>query len=310
MQKYLDIHPSVAAALKSHQPVVALESTIISHGMPYPENLKTAQMLEQLLKDQGVTPATIALIDGKIKIGLSQSELQMLAEAKSVWKTSRRDIPYVLSQKIMGATTVSATMIGAALAGISVFATGGIGGVHRGGEVTMDVSADLTELGQTNIAVVSAGAKSILDLPKTLEKLETLGVPVLGYQTQEFPSFYCRTSGLKTDFKMNTPGDIAEFMKIKWGLGLRGGVLVANPIPEKYALNEEFINQNIESALRKAESLGIKGKECTPFLLKSLKELTSGESLSANIELVKNNVQLAGQIAQEFCKAEHKRVGI
>lgn len=301
MENYLDIHPEVKEALNLNKPVVALESTIISHGMPYPENVKTAQMLEDLLRSKAVVPATIALMNGKIKIGLSASELQLLAENKQVWKTSRRDIPYVLTSKKIGATTVAATMIGASLAKIPVFATGGIGGVHRGAELSMDISADLQELAQTNVAVVSAGAKSILDLPKTLEVLETQGVPVIGYKTSEFPSFYARTSGLKTDFQMNSAEEIAEFMKIKWKLNLRGGVLVANPIPEAFALEEKFINQKISAALEEAQKLNIKGKDTTPFLLKHIKEATMGKSLESNIELVKNNVVLAADIAKAYC---------
>lgn len=302
MENYLDIHPEVKEALNSNKPVVALESTIISHGMPFPENVKTANMLEDLLRSQNVIPATIALMNGKIKVGLMPAELQMLAENKQVWKTSRRDIPFVLASKKIGATTVSATMIGAALAKISVFATGGIGGVHRGAELSMDISADLLELAQTNVAVVSAGAKSILDLPKTLEVLETQGVPVIGYKTSEFPSFYARTSGLKTDFQMNSAEEIAEFMKVKWKLNLKGGILVANPIPESYALEEEFINQKIATALAEAERLNIKGKDTTPFLLKHIKEATAGKSLESNIELVKNNVALGAEIAKAFCR--------
>lgn len=302
MEKYLDIHPEVKEALNSNRPVVALESTIISHGMPFPENIKTGKMLEDLLRSQNVIPATIALMNGKIKIGLNPSELQMLAENTQVWKTSRRDIPFVLATKKIGATTVSATMIGAALAKISVFATGGVGGVHRGAEVSMDISADLLELSQTNVAVVSAGAKSILDLPKTLEVLETQGVPVIGYKTSEFPSFYARTSGLKTDFQMNSAEEVAEFMHVKWKLNLKGGILVANPIPEAFALKEEFINQKISAALEEAQKLGIKGKEITPFLLKHIKEATLGKSLESNIELVKNNVLLGAEIARAYCR--------
>lgn len=297
LNPHLQVHPEVLAAQHDNRPVVALESTIISHGMPFPQNIATAKMLEDLLRQQGVVPATIALMNGKVKVGLTESELSLLAEAKNVWKTSRRDIPYVLATGQIGATTVSATMIGAALANIPIFATGGVGGVHRGAESSFDISADLTELGHTNVAVVSAGAKSILDLPKTLETLETLGVPVLGYKTSEFPSFYCRTSGLKTDFQMNTPQEIANFLRIKWQLGLKGGVLIANPIPAEFALDEKTMNQHIEKALDKATSLGIKGKDTTPFLLKTIKEATSGLSLAANIELVKNNVNLAAAVA-------------
>lgn len=297
LNPHLQVHPEVLAAQHDNRPVVALESTIISHGMPFPQNIATAKMLEDLLRQQGVVPATIALMNGKIKVGLTDSELSLLAEAKNVWKTSRRDIPYVLATGQIGATTVSATMIGAALANIPIFATGGVGGVHRGAESSFDISADLTELGQTNVAVVSAGAKSILDLPKTLETLETLGVPVLGYQTSEFPSFYCRTSGLKTDFQMKTPQEIANFLRIKWQLKLNGGVLIANPIPIEFALDEKTMNQHIEAALEKATALGIKGKETTPFLLKAIKDATSGLSLAANIELVKNNVNLAAAVA-------------
>lgn len=301
MKQYLDIHPEVTEALNTNKPVVALESTIISHGMPFPENIKTAQMLEQILRERKVVPATIALMDGKIKIGLTTKELERLAEGKNVWKASRRDIPYVLTTKQLGATTVAATMIGAAKAKIPIFATGGIGGVHRGAEITMDISADLIELSQTDVAVVSAGVKSILDLPKTLEVLETYGVPVIGYKTAEFPSFYSRTSGLKSDFQINSPKEVAAFLKTKWDLHLHGGVLIANPIPEAYALEEKFITQQIEEALKKAELQHIRGKETTPFLLKTIKEATQGQSLSANIELVKNNVILAAEIATAYC---------
>ena len=298
---YIDIKPEVAEALQNKQPVVALESTIISHGMPYPKNMETALQVEAVVREEGAVPATIALIDGKIKVGLHQNEIQYLAKkGREVIKTSRRDIPYVLSHKLTGATTVAATMIAAELAGIKIFATGGIGGVHRGASETFDISADLQELAKTNVAVVCAGIKSILDLGLTLEYLETMGVPVLGYQTDELPAFYTRKSGFKVDYKMESSQEIAELLQVKWATGLNGGVVIANPVPEAHALDEQIMKKAIEQALAAQQKAGIKGKDSTPFLLAKVKELTSGQSLVSNIELVLNNARLAAQIAR-FC---------
>ncbi|HYE09760.1 MAG TPA: pseudouridine-5'-phosphate glycosidase [Patescibacteria group bacterium] len=303
---YLDISGEVLSALRNYDPIVALESTIISHGMPYPDNIATALELEQIIRDNGATPATIAIIDGRIKIGITREELEILAKAKDVAKVSRRDIPSIIALGKSGATTVASTMIFAQLAGINVFATGGIGGVHRGAEVSFDISADLTELAQTNVAVVCAGVKSILDIGKTLEKLETLGVPVLGYQSEEFPSFYTRKSGFHVDYRFNTPKECAIMLKTKWDLNLDGGVVVANPIPTEYEANEDIINNAINQALSEAEKNHIKGKEVTPFMLAKVKELTGGESLEANIALVRNNAALAAQIAVEYCRLNKK----
>jgi pseudouridine-5'-phosphate glycosidase len=274
--------------------------------MPYPDNIATALELEQIIRDNGATPATIAIIDGRIKIGITREELEILAKAKDVAKVSRRDIPSIIALGKSGATTVASTMIFAQLAGINIFATGGIGGVHRGAEVSFDISADLTELAQTNVAVVCAGVKSILDIGKTLEKLETLGVPVLGYQSEEFPSFYTRKSGFHVDYRFNTPKECAMMLKTKWDLNLDGGAVVANPIPTEYEANEDIINNAINQALSEAEKNHIKGKEVTPFMLAKVKELTGGESLEANIALVRNNAALAAQIAVEYCKLNEK----
>jgi pseudouridine-5'-phosphate glycosidase len=300
---YLNIHPKIQEALKNKQAIVALESTIISHGMPYPKNLETAIMLEEEVKKQGAIPATIALINGKIKVGLTRDELIFLAkEGTKVIKTSRRDIPYVLVNKLTGATTVAATMIAADKAGIKIFATGGIGGVHRGASQTFDVSADLQELAKTNVAVVCAGIKAILDLKLTLEYLETLGVPVLGYQTDELPAFYTRKSGYKVDYSMQNPKEIAQLLQTKWDLGIEGGAIIANPIPKEYSLDFDLMTGAINKAIQEQNKLGIKGKESTPFLLAKVKELTQGKSLDSNIELVKNNVILAAKIAIQYVK--------
>ena len=298
---HIDIKDEVAEALQNKRAVVALESTIISHGMPYPKNWETALQVEAAVRSEGAVPATIALINGKIKVGLSDAEIEFLAqEGRKVIKTSRRDIPYVLSHKLTGATTVAATMIAAELAGIKIFATGGIGGVHRGAAESFDVSADLQELAKTNVAVVCAGIKSILDLGLTLEYLETLGVPVLGYKTDELPAFYTRKSGFKVDYRMNSPEEIAELLKVKWAVDLDGGVVIANPVPKAHALDEQVMKNAIEQALSVQQKAGIKGKESTPFLLAKVKELTHGESLVSNIELVLNNARLAAQIAQKM----------
>lgn len=293
----LDLAPEVAKALDAGRAVVALESTIIAHGMPYPQNVETARTLQEIIRAEGAVPATIAVMGGKYKVGLNHEELHALATAESVRKLSRRDVPLALTSGEIGATTVASTMIIAAAAGIRLFATGGIGGVHRGAEYTFDVSADLTELRQTSVAVVSAGAKAILDLPKTLEMLETFGVPVLGVGTDEFPAFYSRTSGLGVDARMDAPEEIAAFLKAKWSAGLEGGVLIANPVPESDALDAGAIESTIASAIAEAEAAGIGGKRLTPFLLRRITELTAGQSLVSNVALVKNNARLAARIA-------------
>ncbi|PWK14928.1 pseudouridine-5'-phosphate glycosidase [Tumebacillus permanentifrigoris] len=300
MQNFLDIHPDVETALREGRPVVALESTIISHGMPYPQNVQTAREVEAIIREQGATPATIGIIDGRIKIGLTDDELESFGQTSDVHKVSRRDLPYVVAAKKHGATTVAATMICAQLAGIRVFVTGGIGGVHREGELTMDISADLTELAQTDVAVICAGAKSILDLGRTLEYLETSGVPVIGYQTSDFPAFYTRQSGHGVDYRLDAPEEIASFLHTKWGLGLRGGAVIANPVPEAYAMPHEEMEAHIDNALAEAKAQGIKGKDATPFLLAKMKEITGGKSLETNIELVKNNALVGAQIAVAY----------
>lgn len=303
MIKYLQINPLVKEALTNNQPVVALESTIISHGMPYPENVQTALKCEEIIKDKGAIPATIAILKGKLIVGLTPEEIDEMGKmGQKVMKTSRRDLPYVMTFGLDGATTVSATMVIASLAGINIFATGGIGGVHRGVEYSMDISADLEELAQTSVCVVCAGAKAILDLEKTLEYLETKGVPVIGYQTDLLPAFYTKQSPYPVNCRLNTPEAIAMLLHHKWNLGLEGGVLVTNPIPDKYSLDELEINQAIEKALVKMKHLGIKGKETTPYLLKTVNELTMGKSLQANIQLVYHNCRLAAEIAKEYVK--------
>lgn len=300
MKQYLEFSKEVKEAIEAGKPIVALESTIISHGMPYPQNVQTAREVEQIVRDGGAVPATMALIDGKIKIGLSDDELEMFGNADNVAKASRRDIGYLLATKQLGATTVAATMICADLAGIRVFVTGGIGGVHRGAETTMDISADLDELGKTNVAVVCAGAKSILDIGLTLEYLETKGVPVVGYGTDELPAFFTRKSGFPLSISTDSAEEVAGMLKAKWDLGLEGGAVIANPIPEEDALDDDFINGIIENALKEAEANGISGKETTPFLLGKVKELTEGKSLAANIALVKHNAKVGTQIAVAF----------
>ncbi len=302
-EKYVDISNELRDALNSGKPVVALESTIISHGMPYPMNVETALRVEKIIREGGAIPATIAILEGRLKVGLTKEEIDTLGRAgQNVVKTSRRDIPFIIANRLDGATTVASTMIIASLAGIRIFATGGIGGVHRGAEQSFDISADLEELGRTDVAVVCAGAKSILDIPLTLEYLETKGVPVVGYQTDELPAFYTRKSGYGVDYTIQTPDALAIALKAKWDLGLHGGVVVANPIPQAYAMDFDTINHAIESALHEADTLGIKGKESTPFLLAKVKELTGGDSLDANIELVYNNARLAAQLAVEYSK--------
>ncbi len=303
MTNYLDINPIIKKAIKNNQPVVALESTIISHGMPYPQNKETALEVERIVRENGAIPATIAILEGKIKVGLTEDEIDYLAKSGTkIVKASRRDLPYLLSQKIDGATTVASTMIGANLAGIKVFATGGIGGVHRGASTTFDISADLQELANTNVAVICAGIKAILDLELTLEYLETFGIPLLGYKTDELPAFYTQKSGFKVNYKMNNPKEIANLLKTKWDLNLNGGVVIANPVPKDKELDFELMNKVINEALIEEKKLGIKGKESTPFLLGKVKELTKGLSLTSNIELVYNNAKLAAQIAVEYSK--------
>lgn len=297
MSPYLSIHPEVQQALQNGQPVVALESTIISHGMPYPQNLETALAVENVVRDHGAIPATIAMINGKCHIGLSKEQLEYFALAKDVWKVSLRDMPYVISKKIFGATTVAATMRIASMAGIKIFVTGGIGGVHRGAATTMDISADLTEMSQTNVAVVSAGIKSILDIRLTLEYLETKGIPVVAIGQNEFPSFYSRKSGFQSPLRLDTHEEIAELINIKWKLGLNGAVLVANPVPVEQEINADIMEQYIQKALQAADEKKIGGKEVTPFLLKYIAEHTSGESLEANIALIKHNAAAGAKLA-------------
>ncbi len=283
--------------MSAGKPVVALETTIISHGMPYPQNIETARSVERIIREHGAVPATIGILNGHVKIGLNAAELETFATHPSVEKVSRRDFAHVLSSGKVGATTVAATMIGAALAGIEVFATGGIGGVHREGEKTMDISADLTELARTNVAVVCAGAKSILDIGRTLEYLETHGVPVVGYKTDVFPSFYSRESGFSVDFRLDSPDEVAAMLRTKWELGLSGGAVIANPVPEAHAMKHEEIEGVIRQALREANEQHIAGKKVTPFLLSRIKQLTEGKSLATNIQLVYHNAAVAAQIA-------------
>lgn len=302
MLKYLDIKDDVLKAIEEGRPVVALESTIISHGMPYPKNVETALNVERIVREAGAVPATIAILKGRLKAGLTKDEIEYLGKGESVIKTSRRDIPFVIAKGLDGATTVASTMIIASLAGIKIFATGGIGGVHRGAQTTFDISADLQELSHTNVAVVCAGAKSILDIGLTLEYLETQGVPVVGLGTDEMPAFYTRKSGFKVDYRIDSAKELAKAIKAKWDLGLNGGLVIANPIPEKYEMNYDVINNAIELALIEAEKKGVKGKDITPFLLSRVKDITGGESLESNIELVYNNARAAASIALELSR--------
>ena len=303
MNKYLDVAPEVAQALAEGRPVVALESTIISHGMPYPKNVETALLVEQTIRENGAVPATIAVIGGRLKAGLSREEIEHLGKAgRNVAKASRRDLPALVARGVDGATTVATTMIIAHMAGIRIFATGGIGGVHRGAEFTMDISADLEELAQTPVMVVCAGAKSILDLGLTLEYLETKGVPVIGYGTEELPAFYTRKSGFGVDYRVDSPEELAAIFAAQRELGYRGGMLVANPIPEEYAMDKAVIDAAIERALDEAREQHIHGKETTPFLLARVVELTGGESLESNIKLVLNNARVAALTAAELSR--------
>lgn len=300
MNKYIELSNEVKQAKIEDKAIVALESTIISHGMPYPQNVKTAREVEQIVRDNGAIPATIAIMDGKIKIGLSEEELELFGNSSDVSKVSRRDLAEIIASKRLGATTVATTMICAEMAGINVFVTGGIGGVHRGVEETMDISADLEELSKTNVAVVCAGAKSILDLPKTLEYLETKGVPVIGFETEYLPAFFTRSSGYKLNSFTNSIDIIASTIYTKWELNLNGGVVIANPIPEKDAMDEEYINGIISQAIQEAEKNHITGKDITPFLLEKVNKLTEGMSLVANIALVKHNAKVGSEIAVNF----------
>ncbi len=298
----MKINPEVLKALKENRPVVALESTIISHGMPYPKNVETALKVEETIRSHGAVPATIGIIDGEPIVGMTPEEIEEFGKRKGVLKVSRRDLPVVYAKKLWGATTVATTMIIANQAGIEVFVTGGIGGVHRGATETMDISADLQELAKTNVTVVCAGAKAILDLPLTLEYLETMGVPVLGYQTEELPAFYNSHSGLKVDYKVESAYEMAKIIKAKRENGLVGGILLTNPIPEQYEMPKDVIDKAIATALEEMDKQGIKGKECTPFLLKTITDLTGGDSLESNIKLVLNNAAVGSEVAKEYCK--------
>ena len=298
--KWMDISEEIQNSIKENGPVVALESTIISHGMPFPQNLETALEVERIIRKEGAIPATIAVVEGRIKIGLSNLELEQFAQGTKTVKVSSRDLPLALSQKQDGGTTVAATMICARMAGISIFVTGGIGGVHRGSEKTMDISGDLMELARTNVAVVCAGIKSILDIPRTLEYLETQGVPVIGYRTDEFPAFYTTTSGYSVQSRINTAEEIARCMKVKWELGLEGGMVIANPVLREDAMDEEVIEEAITKSLKEASEKGIDGKAVTPFLLERISQLTDGESLKTNIALVCNNALVGAKIASAY----------
>ena len=298
--KWMDISEEIQNSIKENGPVVALESTIISHGMPFPQNLETALEVESIIRKEGAIPATIAVVEGRIKIGLSNLELEQFAQGTKTVKVSSRDLPLAISQKQDGGTTVAATMICARMAGISIFVTGGIGGVHRGSEKTMDISGDLMELARTNVAVVCAGIKSILDIPRTLEYLETQGVPVIGYRTDEFPAFYTTTSGYSVQSRINTAEEIARCMKVKWELGLEGGMVIANPVLREDAMDEEVIEDAITKSLKEASEKGIDGKAVTPFLLERISQLTDGESLKTNIALVCNNALVGAKIASAY----------
>lgn len=306
LEKFLVISKEVKSALEEGRPVVALESTIISHGMPYPKNVETALNVENIVRENGAVPATVAIIKGKITVGISKDEIEYLGKkGLNVPKASRRDLPVILSKGMDGATTVATTMIAASLAGIKIFGTGGIGGVHRGAETTMDISADLEELAMTDVCVVCAGCKSILDIGLTLEYLETKGVTVVAYQTEEIPAFYTTHSGFKADYRLDSPKEIAEAFYVKEACALKGGMVVGNPIPKEYAMDLDYINANIDMALKEAEKSGIKGKEITPFLLDKIQKLTEGKSLESNIQLVYNNVALASKISVEYTKIKN-----
>ena len=303
LNKYLDVSPEVAEAVAAGKPVVALESTIISHGMPYPQNVETALKVESIIRENGAVPATIAILGGRLKAGLTPEEIEYLGKkGTAVHKASRRDLAVLCARGEDGATTVTTTMIIAHMAGIQIFATGGIGGVHRGAETTMDISADLEELSQTQVMVVCAGAKSILDLGLTLEYLETHGVPVIGYGTKELPAFYTRKSGFAVDYEIDSPAELAAAFRASLDMGLKGGMLVTNPIPEEYSMDPAVINKAIDEAVAEAKAQGIHGKETTPFLLARIKDITGGDSLDSNIQLVFNNARLAAKTAAELCR--------
>ncbi|HJP12270.1 MAG TPA: pseudouridine-5'-phosphate glycosidase [Gammaproteobacteria bacterium] len=302
LNNYLDIHPEVEIAINEKLPIVALESSIISHGMPYPNNVETALMVEETVRVNNAIPATIAIIKGRLKVGLTKEEIELLATNDEVRKISRRDLAVAVSQKLSGSTTVASTMIIANLAKIAVFATGGIGGVHRDAEKTFDISADLEELSKTNVCVVCAGAKAILDIGLTLEYLETKGVPVIGYKTSELPAFYSSISGFNVDYRIETASDIAEILKTKWNLSIKGGVLVTNPIPKTFELESVMMNEAINTAIIEADKEKIVGKEITPYLLAKVNEITQGKSLNANIKLIQNNAALAAKIALYYLK--------
>ena len=302
MNEYLDIKPEVREALEAGAPVVALESTILSHGMPWPENLDFAAKVEEVVRAEGAVPATMAIMGGKLKVGLSEADLEVMCRAEGVGKVSRRDVPVYIASGRNGATTVATTMLIANMAGVRVFATGGIGGVHRHGEDTMDISADLQELAHTSVAVVCAGAKSLLDIPKTLEYLETMGVPVLGMGTEDFPAFYCRRSGCKVDRKIDTVEEMARILHTKWDAGIQGGVVIGNPIPKEYELDFDEMEKVINRALEAARAEGIHGKDTTPFLLAHIKDYTKGVSLASNLQLAYNNARTAARISIELSK--------
>lgn len=302
MNEYLAIHPEVQEALTNGKPVVALESTIISHGMPYPQNVETALAVEEVVRRNGAVPATIAIFNGKCNVGLTKDQLEYFGNAKDVWKVSLRDMPYVISKKLYGATTVAATMRIASMAGIKIFVTGGIGGVHRGAETSMDISADLTEMAQTPVAVVSAGVKSILDIGLTLEYLETKGIPVVTFGQKEFPSFYSRQSGFKTPLRLDSPAEIADLLHTKWKLGLVGSVLVANPVPSEQEIGADEMEKYILQAIHSAKDKNVTGKDLTPYILQHIATHTHGESLEANIALIKHNAELGAQVAVAYSR--------
>ena len=302
LKKYMDVTSEIEEAVRTGKPVVALESTILSHGMPYPENVAFAKEIEKIIRDEGAVPATMAVIEGRLKAGLTEDELLLMCKGEGVLKASRRDLPIVVAKKQTAATTVATTMILSDLAGVRIFATGGIGGVHRGGEDSMDISADLQELAHTPVAVVCAGAKMILDIGRTLEYLETMGVPVLGMDTDDFPAFYCRKSGFGVDANCKTPADVAAIAKVKWDMGLAGGMLIGNPVPEAYAMDFDEMSAVIDKAMAAAEEAGVKGKNITPFLLAHIVELTGGDSLKTNMQLAFNNARAAAKIAVELAK--------
>lgn len=301
-EKYLSVTEEISTAVAENRPVVALESTILSHGMPYPQNLEFAANVEKIIRDEGAVPATCAVLNGKLKVGLSADELEVMCRAEGVGKVSRRDLATYLATGQKGATTVATTMILASLAGIRIFATGGIGGVHRDGQNTMDISADLQELAKTPVGVVCAGAKSILDIGRTLEYLETMGVPVLGMDTEDFPAFFCRKSGFGVDYNVKDPATAAKILKAKWEIGLNGGAIIANPIPKEYELDFDEMEKVITRALESAKKDGVHGKNITPYLLAHIKDYTGGESFAANLQLAYNNAHVASRIAVEYCK--------